>query len=79
METRPKTPGTVGPPQKPPVYHEIHAVDEGTHRGLLFPPPHCTHIMQPLDDVPYAALKRTCQKELISYNFKIAGAHMSRT
>ena len=35
--------------------------------------------MQPLDDVPYAALKRRYQKELISYNFKIAGAHMIRT
>ena len=35
--------------------------------------------MQPLDDVPYAALKRRYQKELISYNFKIAGACMTRT
>ena len=42
-------------------------------------PPHCTHIMQPLDDVPYAVLKRRYQKELISYNFKIASAHMTRT
>ena len=35
--------------------------------------------MQPLDDVPYAALKRRYQKELISYNFKIASARMTRT
>ena len=42
-------------------------------------PPHCTHILQPLDDVPYAALKKKYQKELIAYNFKIAGARMTRT
>ena len=41
-------------------------------------PPHCTHILQPLDDVPYAALKKRYQKELLAYNFKIAGAHMTR-
>ena len=43
------------------------------------PPPHCTYILQPLDDVPYAALKKRYQKELIAYNFNIAGAAMTRT
>ena len=42
-------------------------------------PPHCTHILQPLDDVPYAALKSRYQKELMTYNFKVAGACMTRT
>ena len=42
-------------------------------------PQHCTHILQPLDDVPYAALKSRYQKELMTYNFKIAGACMTRT
>ena len=41
--------------------------------------PHCTHILQPLDDVPYATLKKRYQKELMAYNFKITGAHMTRT
>ena len=31
-------------------------------------PPHCTHILQPLDELPYAMLKRKFQKELISFN-----------
>ena len=42
-------------------------------------PPHCTNILQSLDDVPYAALKKRYQKELMAYNFKIIGAHMTRT
>ena len=28
--------------------------------------PLCTHILQPLDDVPYAALKKRYQKEVIA-------------
>ena len=36
-------------------------------------PPHCTHILQPLDDLPYAMLKRKFQKELISFNLQVAG------
>ena len=39
----------------------------------------CCFPLQPLDDVPYAALKKKYQKELIAYNFKIAGARMTRT
>ena len=37
-------------------------------------PPHCTHVLQPLDDVPFAVLKQKYQKELLTYNFKVAGA-----
>ena len=40
-------------------------------------PPHCTHVLQPLDDVPYAVLKQKYQKELLSYNFSVAGAKMN--
>ena len=36
-------------------------------------PPHCTHILQPLYDLPYAMLKRKFQKELISFNLQVAG------
>ena len=42
-------------------------------------PPHCTHILQLLDNVPYAALKSRYQKEVMNYNFKIAGSCMTRT
>ena len=37
-------------------------------------PPHCTHVLQPLDDVPFAVLKAKYQKELLSHNFSVAGA-----
>ena len=46
---------------------------------VCYLPSHCTHILQSLDDVPYAALKKRYQKELIAYNFKIAGACMTRS
>ena len=79
VETRSKALGAVGSAQKSPVQCEIHEMDErAQHWGLLLSP-HCTHIIQPLDDVPYAALKKRYQKELITYNFKIAGAHMTRS
>ena len=41
-------------------------------------PPHCTHILQPLDDLPYAMLKRKFQKELISFNLQVAGEKLSK-
>ena len=40
-------------------------------------PPHCPHVLLPLDDVPYAVLKQKYQKKLLTYNFKVAGAKMS--
>ena len=40
-------------------------------------PPHCTHVLQPLDDVPFAVMKKKYQKELLSYNFSVAGAKMN--
>ena len=42
-------------------------------------PPNCTHILQPLDDVPFAALKTRYQKELASFNFRFAGTRMTRS
>ena len=41
-------------------------------------PPHCTHILQPLDDLPYAMLKRKFQKELLSFNLHVAGEKLSK-
>ena len=41
-------------------------------------PPHCTHVLQPLDDVPYATLKTKYQKELLTFNFGVAGARMNK-
>ena len=41
-------------------------------------PPHCTHILQPLDDLPYAMLKRKFQKELISFNLQVSGEKLSK-
>ena len=40
--------------------------------------PHCTHLMQPLDDVPFAALKKNFQQEILEYNFKHSGRRISR-
>ena len=41
-------------------------------------PPHCTHVLQPLDDVPYAVLKKKYQQELLTFNFDVAGAKMNK-
>ena len=41
-------------------------------------PPHCTHILQPLDDLPYAMLKRKFQKELIPFNLQVVGEKLSK-
>ena len=42
-------------------------------------PPHCTHLLQPLDDVPFAQFKGCYQKELADWNLKNLGRKMSRT
>ena len=31
-------------------------------------PPHCTHVLQPLDDIPFAHFKNEYQKELLIMN-----------
>ena len=41
-------------------------------------PPHCTHVLQPLDDVPYAVMKKKYQQELLTFNFDVAGAKMNK-
>ena len=41
-------------------------------------PPHCTHVLQPLDGLPYAVLKKSYQRELLTFNFDVAGSKMSK-
>ena len=41
-------------------------------------PPHCTHIIQPLDDTPFGNFKRVYQKELCEWNHKHLGARMTK-
>ena len=41
-------------------------------------PPHCTHVLQPLDDGPCAVLKKKYQQELLSFYFDVAGIKMSK-
>ena len=41
-------------------------------------PPHCTHLLQPLDDVPFAQFKGCYQKELSEWNLRHLGRKMSR-
>ena len=36
------------------------------------------NVLQPLDDVPYAVLKKKYQQELLTFNFDVAGAKMSK-
>ena len=41
-------------------------------------PPHCTHVLQPLDDLPYAQLKQKFQKDLLSFNLEVAGEKLTK-
>ena len=41
-------------------------------------PPHCTHLLQPLDDMPFGIMKAKYQKELMSFNFDNAGQKMTK-
>ena len=41
-------------------------------------PPHCTHLLQSLDDVPFAHFKGCYQKELADWNLKHLGRKMTR-
>ena len=41
-------------------------------------PPHSTHLLQPLDDVPFAHFKGCYQKELADWNLKHLGRKMTR-
>ena len=40
--------------------------------------PHCIHVLQPLDDLSYAMLKRKYQKELLPFNLQVAGEKLSK-
>ena len=42
-------------------------------------PPHCTHLLQPLDDTPYGAFKSCYQQELAEWNNRHLGVKMSKT
>ena len=41
-------------------------------------PPHCTHLMQPLDDIPFGSLKTEYQKSLLRINRLLYGQKMSK-
>ena len=41
-------------------------------------PPHCTHLMQPLDDTPFGSLKIEYQKNLLRVNRILYGQKMSK-
>ena len=41
-------------------------------------PPHCTHVIQPLDDTPFGNFKRVYQKELSEWNHRHLGEKMSK-
>ena len=42
-------------------------------------PPHCTPVVQPLDDVPFAHFKNEYQKEHLIINRQLCGNHMNKT
>ena len=41
-------------------------------------PPHCTHLLQPLDDIPYAQFKSEYQRQLMHMNRVLCGNKMTR-
>ena len=41
-------------------------------------PPHCTHILQPLDDTPFALFKAEFQRQLMRVNRLMCGQRISR-
>ena len=41
-------------------------------------PPHCTHILQPLDDTPFALFKAEYQRQLMHVNRLMCGQRISR-
>ena len=53
-------------------YMQAHGVE------VLCFPPHCTHLMQPLDDVPFGGLKNAYQQEILDYNFKFSAKKLSK-
>ena len=53
-------------------YMKAHDVE------VLCFPPHCTHLMQPLDDVPFGGLKKAYQREILDYNFCFSAKKLSK-
>ena len=47
-------------------YMKVHDVE------VLCFPPHCTHLMQLLDNVPFGGLKKAYQREILDYNFRFS-------
>ena len=41
-------------------------------------PPHCTHVLQPLDDVLFACFKNEYQRELLIMNRQLCGNRMNK-
>ena len=62
--------------------HSSHSFNLRFMRGhgveVLCFPPHCTHLTQPLDDVPFASLKKNYQQEILDYNFRHSGRKISK-
>ena len=53
-------------------YMKAHDVE------VLCFPPHCTHLMQLLDDVPFGGLKKAYQREILDYNFCFSAKKLSK-
>ena len=53
-------------------YMKAHDVE------VLCFPPHCMHLMQPLDDVPFKGLKKAYQREILDYNFHFSAKKLSK-
>ena len=41
-------------------------------------PPHCTHVLQPLDDIPFAHFKNEYQRELLIMNRQLCGNRINK-
>ena len=57
--------------------HFMHFMQGHGVEVLCFPP-HCTHLMQSLDNVPFAALKKNYQQEILDYNFRNSRRKISK-
>ena len=74
-----KASAVVGLSLKPFFQLALHVLHARTWcRGLMLPPLHYTHLMQPLDDVPFASLKKKYQQEILDYNFRHSGRKISK-
>ena len=40
--------------------------------------PHCMHLMQPLDNMPFGGLKKAYHREILDYNFHFSAKKLSK-